>query len=80
MNTLLHPHITMDPIGGPMITETRFPVRSVVLHILQNHLTPYELMCRFPHLTLAQIHDALSFYYDNRKMVQQDMIQHPQAA
>jgi uncharacterized protein (DUF433 family) len=29
-------------------------------------LTPEELVREFPHLTLAQVYDALSYYYDHK--------------
>ncbi len=71
-----HPNVTSncDIAGGrPIISGTRFPVRSVVTYILHHGLTPEELVERFPHLTLAQVHDALAYYYDNRKEIKKDM-------
>lgn len=76
MPKVSHPHITSDPTicgGSPIITGTRFPVRSVVMYVLQHALTPEELVARFPHLTLAQVHDALAYYYDNREEIEKDM-------
>lgn len=73
---ILHPHIVKDPKvcgGSPVITDTRFPVRSVVHYILQLGLTPEELIEKFPHLSLAQVYDALAYYYDNREEIDQDM-------
>jgi uncharacterized protein (DUF433 family) len=71
-----HPHITINPQvcgGSPIIEGTRFPVRSIVSYILHHGLSPEELVSRFPHLNLAQIHDALAYYYDNRDEIQQDL-------
>ena len=71
-----HPHVTVNPQicgGSPIIEGTRFPVRSVVSYILHHGLSPEELASRFPHLSLAQIHDALAYYYDNRDEIQQDL-------
>jgi len=31
------------------------------------------LVARFPHLTLAQVHDALAYYYDNREEIDRDL-------
>jgi len=73
---ITHPHITTDPNicgGSPIITGTRFPVRSVVIYLLRYGLTPEELVARFPHLTLGQIHDALAYYYDNREEIEKDI-------
>jgi len=51
--------------GSPKIIGTRFTVRSVVTYILKLGMTPEELVYEFPHLTLAQIHSALSYYYEH---------------
>jgi len=73
---VVHPHVTITPGvcgGSPAIAGTRFPVRSVVHYILRLGLTAEELAHRFPHLTLAQIHDALAYYYDNRAEIDADI-------
>ena len=76
MPKIAHPHITSDPKicgGSPIISDTRFPVRSVVAYVLHHGLTPEELVARFSHLTLAQVHDALAYYYDNREEIDLDL-------
>lgn len=76
MAKVLRPHITSNPAicgGSPIIDGTRFPVRSVVSYILHHGLTPEELVARFAHLNLAQVHDALAYYYDNRAEIEQDL-------
>ena len=76
MPKVAHPHISSDSRvcgGSPVIVGTRFPVRSVVNYILHHGLTPEELVNRFSHLTLAQIHDALAYYYDNRDEIEKDI-------
>jgi uncharacterized protein (DUF433 family) len=72
-----HPHIEIreDFCGGsPVIAGTKFPVRSVMSYVLRQGMTPEELVAEFPHLTLAQVHDALSYYYDNQKDVEEDLV------
>ena len=72
MPKVLHPHITSDPAvcgGSPCIAGTRFSVRVVVSNVLRLGLIPEELQADFPHLSLAAIYDALSYYYDNREDV-----------
>lgn len=71
-----HPHIVTNPEvcgGSPAITATRFPLRSVVHYILQLGLAPEELIEKFPHLSLAQVYDALAYYYDNREEIERDI-------
>jgi uncharacterized protein (DUF433 family) len=55
--------------GEPVIVGTRFPVRSVVNNVYRLGLTPEEIVEAWPYLTLAHIHDALSFYHDHRRMI-----------
>lgn len=50
--------------GSPVICDTRFSVRSVVNYVLKQGISPEELVVEFPHLTLAKVYDALSYYYD----------------
>ena len=73
---IMHPHVGLNDAicgGSPVIAGTRFPVRSVVFYVLRLGLAPEELVERFPHPTLAQVHDALAYYYDNRQEVEADI-------
>jgi len=70
-----HPHVERRPGvqgGRAVIVGTRFPVSSIV----QNHRrgwTVDEMLREFPHLSPAQIYDALSYYYDHREMVDREI-------
>ena len=55
--------------GSPVIAGTKFPVQSVVFYILKQGMTPEELVKEFSHLTLPQVYDALSYYYENREEI-----------
>lgn len=71
-----HPYVVSrkEYCGGcPVITGTKFPVHAVANYILKQGLTPEELVREFPHLTLAQVYDALSYYYDHKDSVEQDL-------
>jgi uncharacterized protein (DUF433 family) len=70
-----HPYITqIDGVAGgkPIIAGTRTSVRSIVAH---HHMgnAPEEIQAKLPYLTLSQIHDALSFYYDHREEIDADL-------
>ena len=68
-----HFYVTKDPKiqgGEPIIKGTRFPVRSIVTYILKNGMLPEELVKEFPHLKIAAIYDALSYYYDHKDEVE----------
>ncbi len=71
-----HPYISIIPGvcgGSPAIVGTRFPVRSVVSYVFRLGLTPEELVEKFSHLSLAQIYDALSYYYDHREIIDREI-------
>lgn len=71
-----HPYIVSsnDHCGGsPIIEGTKFPVRSVVNYVLKQGLSPEELVKEFQHLTLAQVYDALSYYYDHANEIEQEL-------
>jgi len=59
--------------GSPVITGTKFPVRSVVFYILKQGMTPEELAKEFPQLTLQAIYDALSYYYEHKEELDKEM-------
>ncbi len=64
-----HPYVECRPgtCGGiPVIRGTRFPVRSVAVYVLRLGMTPEEMVRDWPHLSLAQIHGALAYYYDHK--------------
>src|SRR5437899_1039219 len=52
--------------GRAIIAGTNFPVSSIATYIVRQGMLPEELVRTFPHLTLAQVHDALSYYYDHQ--------------
>ncbi len=59
--------------GSPIIAGTKFPVRSVVFYVLRQGMAPEELVKEFSHLTLPQVYDALSYYYDNKENIDRDL-------
>jgi uncharacterized protein (DUF433 family) len=59
--------------GSPIIKGTKFPVRSVVNYVLRQGLSVEELVKEFPHLTPAQVYDALSYYYDHKQEIEREL-------
>jgi uncharacterized protein (DUF433 family) len=49
---------------------------SIVYYVLKQGMTPDELVCEFSHLSLPQIYDALSYYYENRKAIDDELAVH----
>ncbi len=71
-----HPYVVSrkDYCGGsPIIKGTKFPVRSVVSYVLKQGLSPEELLKEFSNLTLAQVYDALSYYYDHQEEIEREL-------
>lgn len=71
--------------GEPIIRGTRTPVRAVV-ETWRLGIAAEEIPRSLPHLTLAQVFDALSYYSDHqdeingymeRNRIPQSLIDHP---
>jgi len=79
---LKHPYIVSRKGycgGSPVIEGTRFAVRSVVNYVLKQGISPEELVKEFHHLSLAQVYDALSYYYDNEAEIERELSEHTEA-
>lgn len=59
--------VTNDQIlnGEPIIKGSRTPVRAIV-ELWRQGMQPEIIPTQLPHLTLAQVFDALSFYSDHQ--------------
>jgi uncharacterized protein (DUF433 family) len=76
VETVTHPYIISRKGhcgGNPIIKGTKFPVRSVVNYVLRQGFSPEELVKEFPHLTLAHVYDALSYYYDHQDEIEREL-------
>jgi uncharacterized protein (DUF433 family) len=62
-----HYIVTDDQIlsGEPIIAGTRTPVRAIV-ELWRQGIAPEAIPAHLPHLTLAQVFDALSYYSDHQ--------------
>jgi uncharacterized protein (DUF433 family) len=67
-----YPHIVRTPgvcSGLPRIDGTRITVNLIAREVVRLRRTPEEVLIAHPHLTLAQIHAALAYYFDHRAEV-----------
>src|SRR5690349_7071880 len=71
MPTIAYPHIEIKN-GVPTIDGTRLKVMHLVID-QRSGLTPEQMLEAHPFLTLAQIHSALAYYYDNREEIDQEI-------
>jgi len=69
LGEIKHPYITIASKvkgGSPVIVGTRTKVIDIAIRYEFGGMTPDQIIEQFPHLTLAQIHDALSYYYEHK--------------
>lgn len=67
-----HRYIVRDQaiLGGePIVRGTRTPVRGMV-ELWRLGVAPEEIPAHLPHLKLAQVFDALSYYEDHQAEIQ----------
>jgi uncharacterized protein (DUF433 family) len=69
--------VVEKPTGAQaMLKGTRIPV-SIIIGYLRAGETPESLVQQIlPHLTLAQIYDALSYYHDHQDDIEQELREH----
>jgi uncharacterized protein (DUF433 family) len=65
--------------GRPKIAGTGLTV-SRIAGWYKMGMTPEEIALEYPHLTLAQVHAALSYYHVNRDEIEADLAQEEAAA
>jgi uncharacterized protein (DUF433 family) len=66
MATATLSHIEVDDTGVARIAGTTIKVIEVAVDKLAHGSSPEEMHFQYPHLSLAQIHAALAYYYDNQ--------------
>lgn len=66
-----HPYIIRNPSiygGEPIVEGTRTGVRHIIL-LFQSGKDPEEI-ASIHRLSLAQVYDAISYFYDNEKEIE----------
>jgi len=67
--TTIHPYIVINKDicdGSPIIAGTRTRVIDIAMEYEVLGRSPDEIIRSHPHVSLYHIHDALSYYYENR--------------
>ena len=65
-----HPYIMDNPkirSGAPFIDGTGITVLDIAIRHEVMQMSPEEIILALPHLTLPQVYDALSYYYENKE-------------
>ena len=58
--------------GSPIIKNTRITVWSIIKWY-KIGFSIEEILREFPQLTPSQIHDAFSYYYDNKESIEKEI-------
>ena len=66
MPVLTTAHIRLDDRGVAWIDDTNTKVIEVALDMMAHGWSPEEIHFQHAHLSLAQIHAALGYYYDHK--------------
>jgi uncharacterized protein (DUF433 family) len=66
MVAVLNSLIELDENGIPWITGANTKVVEVVLDKMAYGWSPEEMHLQHPHLSMAQIHAALAYYYEHQ--------------
>ena len=72
MSIVAQEYIEIDDRGVAKLIGTRSKVRMVVLDH-QSGMIPEQIHEAYPHLSLAQIHAALAYYYDHKDEIDADI-------
>lgn len=77
MQPAISQHIELVPsaIHGQKacIAGTRIRVQDIyVLHELKKQ-SPHEIVARYPQLSLADVHAAMAYYWDNQHLIQEQL-------
>ena len=65
-----HPYIVRSHdicSGSPVLAGTRTRVIDIAIEYTMLGRSPDEIIDAHPYMDLARVHDALSYYYENRK-------------
>ena len=73
MTTTFATQIDLDDRGIAWIAGTKVKVVEIVLDKIAYGSSPEEIHFQHPHLSLAQIHGALTYYYENQDKVDEQI-------
>ena len=59
--------------GNAVIEGTRISINCIIGYWRKVGYTPEEIVRQLPHLTLAQVYDAISYYYDHKEEIDEEV-------
>ena len=73
MKPIVSTLIELDEQGVAWISGTRVKVIEATPDKLAHGSSPEEMAFQYPHLSLAQIHAALAYYYEHQRELDADI-------
>jgi uncharacterized protein (DUF433 family) len=74
MTAVVDTLIELDESGVAWISGTKIKVIEVAADKLAHGSSPEEMHFQYPHLSLAQIHAALAYYYQHQEQFDAEII------
>jgi uncharacterized protein (DUF433 family) len=62
-------HISLDERGIAYVSGTSLKVAIIVIESVSWDMSPQLIQDNYPALSLAEIHAALAYYYDNKELI-----------
>src|SRR5256885_4649276 len=73
MSTVTYPHIEINSDGVAIISGTTTKVIEIVQDHLAHHWHAEDICRQYPYLSLAQVHAALTYYYDHQQETDEEI-------
>ncbi len=73
MSTVTYPHIETNSDGVAVISGTTTKIIEIVQDHLAHHWHAEDICRQYPYLSLAQVHAALTCYYDHQQELDQEI-------
>ena len=74
MMAVIESYIEIDENSVAWVADTRIKVIEIAADKLAHGSSPGELHFQYPHLSMAQIHAALAYYYDHQKELDDEIL------
>ncbi len=75
MTAVFATQIELDSRGVAWIAGTKVKVTEIVLDKIAHGWSPEEIHFQHPNLSLAQIHGALTYYYENQVRLDEQILE-----
>lgn len=74
MTAVIESYIEIDENSVAWVADTKVKVIEIAVDKLAHGSSPEEIHFQYPHLSLAQIHAALAYYYDHQEELEDEIL------